>query len=102
MIATLTIMNRPAAMKILVAAAALAAFVASPWDTASAQTPAAKQASEKKKPPATPKPNTQRSSPYSSNPEYDVYVDGEYAGSDPDPLVRWQLRREGTGRVRRD
>jgi hypothetical protein len=34
------------------------------------------------------------SSPYSPNPEYDVYVRGEYVGSDPDPRVRWTLRDE--------
>jgi hypothetical protein len=33
-------------------------------------------------------------SPHSSNPEYDVYVRGEYVGSDPDPRVRWTLREE--------
>jgi hypothetical protein len=31
-------------------------------------------------------------SPHSDNPEYDVYVRGEYVGSDPDPRVRWTLR----------
>lgn len=38
----------------------------------------------------------QRTSPYSTNPEYDVYVRGEYVGSDPDPRVRWTLRQEAT------
>ena len=33
-------------------------------------------------------------SPYSPNPEWDVYVRGEYVGSDPDPRIRWSLRRE--------
>jgi hypothetical protein len=33
-------------------------------------------------------------SPHSTNPEYDVYVRGEYVGSDPDPRIRWSLRRE--------
>jgi hypothetical protein len=28
----------------------------------------------------------------SGNPEWDVYVRGEYVGSDPDPRVRWTLR----------
>ncbi|MEX0753046.1 MAG: hypothetical protein WD073_08995 [Xanthobacteraceae bacterium] len=31
---------------------------------------------------------------YVHKPEYDVYVNGQYAGSDPDPHVRRQLRRE--------
>ena len=37
---------------------------------------------------------SRRASPYSSNPEYDVYVRGEYVGSDPDPRIRWSLREE--------
>jgi len=28
---------------------------------------------------------------HSSNPRYDVYVDGRYAGSDPDPIIRSRL-----------
>ena len=35
-----------------------------------------------------------RRSPYSSNPEYDVYVNGEYVGSDPDPRIRATLAHE--------
>ena len=31
---------------------------------------------------------------YSTNPAYDVYVRGEYVGSDPDPRIRWTLREE--------
>ena len=37
----------------------------------------------------------QRRSP-SGNPEWDVYVRGEYVGSDPDPRVRATLRQEAT------
>ena len=37
----------------------------------------------------------QRVSP-SGNPEWDVYVRGEYVGSDPDPRVRYTLRQEAT------
>jgi len=33
-------------------------------------------------------------SPYSTNPEYDAYVNGVYVGSDPDPRIRWSLKRE--------
>ena len=29
-------------------------------------------------------------SPYSTNPAHDVYVNGIYVGSDPDPRIRWQ------------
>jgi hypothetical protein len=32
----------------------------------------------------------------SGNPQWDVYVRGEYVGSDPDPRVRDTLRREAT------
>jgi len=32
--------------------------------------------------------------PHSSNPAYDVYEGGQYVGSDPDPNVRQQLRRD--------
>jgi hypothetical protein len=35
-----------------------------------------------------------RGSPYSTNPAYDVYVNGEYVGSDPDPRVRATLAAE--------
>lgn len=34
---------------------------------------------------------------HSSNPAYDVYVDGRYVGSDPDPNIRAQLRRRYPG-----
>ena len=34
------------------------------------------------------------SSAFAHHPSYDVYVNGEYAGSDPDPRVRWSIRRE--------
>jgi hypothetical protein len=33
-------------------------------------------------------------SPNVYHPSYDAYVNGEYAGTDPDPLIRMQLRRE--------
>ena len=35
-----------------------------------------------------------RGSPYSLNPAHDVYVNGEYVGSDPDPRVRATLAHE--------
>jgi hypothetical protein len=37
---------------------------------------------------------SRRASPYSTNPEHDVYFRGEYVGSDPDPRIRWTLRDE--------
>jgi Ni/Co efflux regulator RcnB len=33
-------------------------------------------------------------SPYSTDPAHDAYVNGTYVGSDPDPRIRWQLKRE--------
>jgi hypothetical protein len=40
----------------------------------------------------------QRQQPqHSSNPAYDVYVDGRYVGSDPDPNIRAQLQRRQPG-----
>jgi hypothetical protein len=34
---------------------------------------------------------------HSSNPAYDVYVNGQYAGSDPDPNIRAQLQMHYPG-----
>jgi len=31
---------------------------------------------------------------HSSNPAYDVYVNGKYVGSDPDPTIRSTLARD--------
>jgi hypothetical protein len=39
-----------------------------------------------------------RGSPYSSNPEFDVYVNGDYVGSDPDPRIRATLAHEWRNR----
>jgi hypothetical protein len=36
----------------------------------------------------------QNSRPHSVNPSYDVYQNGQYVGSDPDPSIRLQLRRD--------
>jgi hypothetical protein len=33
-------------------------------------------------------------SPYVHYPSYDVYVNGQYAGSDPDPRIRESIRQE--------
>jgi len=35
-----------------------------------------------------------RGSPHSSNPAFDVYVNGDYVGSDPDPRIRATLAHE--------
>lgn len=50
-------------------------------------------ANKKLKKPATQAP-IRAASPYSTNPEHDVYVRGEYVGSDPDPRIRSTIRRE--------
>ena len=34
---------------------------------------------------------------YSSNPAHDVFVNGKYVGSDPDPTIRSTLARDPTG-----
>jgi hypothetical protein len=34
---------------------------------------------------------------HSPNPAYDVYVGGQYVGSDPDPNIRAQLQRRQPG-----
>ncbi len=74
-------------------AAALAALIATPASAQSVQV--------KKKNTSTTSSTTwmtaeqkARATGYSpsGNPEWDVYVRGEYVGSDPDPRVRWTLR----------
>lgn len=88
--------------KILVAAA-LAALIATPASAQSpksdssdaavrsyASTPSKAKAKKKNKTVTT---QQQRVSP-SGHPEWDVYVRGEYVGSDPDPRVRSTLRQE--------
>ena len=36
--------------------------------------------------------------PHSPDPAWDVYVNGKYVGSDPDPFIRHQIMRENSGR----
>lgn len=80
-------------MKQLLAATALAALIAAPGFAQSA--PGDNRAAAKKKNKAiAAQMQPRRASPYSTNPEYDVYFRGEYVGSDPDPRVRWTLRNE--------
>lgn len=73
-------------MKFIVTAIVLAAFIAAP---ASAQTTKKKKSSASQ----TQQQKTPRYSP-SGHPEWDVYVRGEYVGSDPDPRIRASLRSE--------
>ena len=68
--------------------AALRSFAAS--DTQQAKSKKAKRGV------AVSQPQPARVWSYSGNPEYDVYVRGEYIGSDPDPRVRSTLRSEAT------
>lgn len=82
-------------MKTFAAASVLALVLASP--VVAAQTHATTSA-KSKVPHTTVRPQAPAQAwPYSTRvhkPEYDVYVNGEYAGSDPDPRVRYELKRE--------
>ena len=68
---------------------ALDSFAAA--DTPSAKTKKAQKTKEKAPQRST---VTRSASHYSTNPEYDVYVRGEYVGSDPDPRIRATIRQE--------
>lgn len=88
-------------MKPLLAAAALAVAIAMttafvPGQTAKAQQTVSKEkaTTHKVKKPKTQKRIVRNGSPYSTNPAHDVYVNGVYVGSDPDPRIRWSLKRE--------
>jgi opacity protein-like surface antigen len=90
----------------ILAAAALAALIVTPASAQSIESEGSGAglrsyaASDSQKAKATRKKvvttytQPRRASPYSSNPEYDVYVRGEYVGSDPDPRIRSTLRAE--------
>ena len=94
--------------KIFLAATALALFAVAPAFTpgeqAQAQTYSKEQTATHKvkkakthktqKTQKTQKRVVRNGSPYSTNPENDAYVNGTYVGSDPDPRIRWQLKRE--------
>jgi len=88
--------------KFVVAAAALAVAAVAPafgpGQQAEAQTYSRDQAATKKvkkaKTAKTAKRAVRYGSPYSTNPAHDVYVNGNYAGSDPDPRIRWSIRKE--------
>ncbi len=85
-------------MKLLVAATALAVaaagFVFVPGRSAQAETSKDQTTTHKVKKTKVHKRVTRNGSPYSTNPAHDVYVNGNYAGSDPDPRIRWSLRKE--------
>jgi hypothetical protein len=94
-------------MKIGIIALALAALIAAPVlaaSDASAKTQVTKQTVKKAKHlrvvkrvrvPQAQYIQAQPQDPrFVHHPSYDAYVGGNYAGSDPDPRVRMQLRRE--------
>ena len=37
----------------------------------------------------------QQTQHHSTNSRFDVYQNGQYVGSDPDPMIRFELQREG-------
>ena len=84
-------------MKIFVAATALA-VVAAPLGAgleARAQSYSNEQTTTQKLKKAKPQKRVLRyGSPHSTNPAHDVYVNGVYVGSDPDPRIRWTLKKE--------
>ncbi len=86
-------------MKIIVAATALAVSAAALAFGAGQQAQAQSYSKEqttthKAKKAKTPKRVVRYGSPYSTNPAHDVYVNGVYVGSDPDPRIRWTLKKE--------
>jgi hypothetical protein len=87
------------AMKMIVAATAIAVFAAplafGPGQEAQAQSYSKEQTTTPKvKKAKTQKRVVRHGSPYSTNPAHDVYVNGNYVGSDPDPRIRWTLKKE--------
>jgi hypothetical protein len=82
-------------MKVLIAAVALAAVVATP---VLAQTAVRRAPAQQSVPPYDQSYGQNDVRPHSVNPAYDAYDGGHYVGSDPDPNVRQQLRRDYEGR----
>ncbi len=82
-------------MKTLVATLALAVAITTPVfiGSAAGQT-ANKEKTAKRVPNEQVRVQKRVYSPYSSDPSYDVYVNGTYIGSDPDPRIRWTLKKE--------
>jgi hypothetical protein len=86
-----------------IAAAAIVAVIGSPAITASAAAPgkahATKQTAKHAKHIRVPAARYVRApahpyDPTVHHPSYDVYVNGVYAGSDPDPRIRLSIKRE--------
>jgi hypothetical protein len=64
-----------------------------------ATVPAPKKATAKKKKATAPYYQPYRGSRYSTDPSFDVYVNGLYVGSDPDPRIRASLAAEARSGV---
>ena len=90
--------------KMLAAAAALATMIASPTlaQTVGQPAPGARQAPDQtfgqatrpRRAPSVTEDIQTDGRRHSSNPANDVYLSGKYLGSDPDPTVRLDLRRD--------
>jgi hypothetical protein len=78
----------------LISAPAVAQYGLSPGYTTLPDTQKAQKAKRKKAKATSSYAQQYRGSRHSSNPAYDVYVNGEYVGSDPDPRVRATLAHE--------
>lgn len=76
-------------MKSIVTIVALATLIATP--ALAAQKKHSRNASFQQAYAQAQQLRTQR---HSTNPRFDVYQEGQYVGSDPDPMVRFQLQRE--------
>jgi hypothetical protein len=74
----------------LITAPAAAQYIVEP----SYSTPPAKNVKSKRSKATAAYARQYGGSPYSTNPAYDVYVNGEYVGSDPDPRIRATLAHE--------
>ena len=75
-------------MKTIITTVALATLIASPALAAQ------KKHSRNNSPEAYAQAQQWQTQRHSTNPRFDVYQNGEYVGSDPDPMIRFQLQRE--------
>jgi hypothetical protein len=80
-------------MKMLIATAALAAVIASP--ALAQHHPNIPQNESLAARAEAPAPRVVLS--YAQHPDYDVYVNGVYVGSDPDPRIRATIEQEARG-----
>jgi hypothetical protein len=85
-----------AGLSILIGTSALAQTVNDPAASSGMRSNAASIPPNKQKLKKPHKQATVHVASPSGNPGYDVYVRGEYVGSDPDPRIRATIRREAT------